>query len=62
MSGGVTMTVEELKIEIDLKLQVLEDKIDAFIASNSHSGIYMEAAPDYVREYVASKQLEGEKK
>lgn len=56
------MTVEELKIEMDLKLQVLEDKIDDYIASNGHSGVYTDETPDYVKAYIKSRKLEGESK
>jgi len=59
MNGGVKMTVEELKIEMDLKLQVLEDKIDDYIASNGHSGVYTDETPDYVKAYIKSRKLEG---
>ena len=55
------MTVEELKIEMDLKIQALSDKLDDYISSTKHNGVYTAGSPDYVIDYIKTKKLEGEK-
>ena len=52
---------QEIRI-IDLNtLEVLEDKLDKFIASVGYNGVYTSESPDYVQAYVKERKQRGEK-
>ena len=53
----------DLKItELELKIQALDDKLDAFIEKSNVSGVYTDEAPNYVKDYVRERKMAGEKK
>ena len=55
------MVTEEMYNELVLKVQVLEDKLDKFIASVGYNGVYTSESPDYVQAYVKERKQRGEK-
>lgn len=55
------MITEEMYQELVLKIQALEDKLDKYISSNGHSGVYTDDAPAYVKDYIKERKLRGEK-